>query len=69
MTRKPKTARRQLDLFAWADQRPTTAKILSAVPAIARRMWRERYEQPATREGALVAFPPRPIVGDERRRA
>jgi hypothetical protein len=38
---KHKPDPRQLDLFAWADQRPT-AKIISAIPGIARRIWRER---------------------------
>ncbi len=42
MTRKPDP--RQLDLFAWADSRPT-AKVLSAIPGIAKRMWRERHMQ------------------------
>ena len=32
----------QLDLFVWAAQRPT-AKVISAIPGIAKRMWRERY--------------------------
>ncbi len=44
MTRKSKPA--QLDLFAWAAKRPA-AKVISALPGIAKRMWRERHmEQP-----------------------
>jgi hypothetical protein len=31
----------QLDLFEWAAKRPT-AKMLDALPGIARRLWRER---------------------------
>ena len=34
----------QLDLLEWAAKRPT-AKIISAIPGIARRMWRERNMQ------------------------
>ncbi|ESX12063.1 hypothetical protein X766_31070 [Mesorhizobium sp. LSJC255A00] len=34
----------QLDLFAWAATRPT-AKIISAIPGLAKRMWRERHMQ------------------------
>lgn len=42
--RKPNPA--QLDLFAWAATRPT-AKVISAIPGLAKRMWRERHmEQP-----------------------
>ncbi|ESY20200.1 hypothetical protein NKH34_29750 [Mesorhizobium sp. M1148] len=40
--RKHDTA--QLDLFAWAATRPT-AKIISAIPGLAKRMWRERHMQ------------------------
>jgi hypothetical protein len=55
----------QLDLFAWADQRPT-AKVLSAIPGIARRIWRERAMQQPNHPGSIVAMP-RSV--DERRRA
>lgn len=41
---KPKPDPRQLDLFEWAAKRPT-AKLLDALPGIARRMWRERAMQ------------------------
>jgi hypothetical protein len=34
----------QLDLFMWAAARPT-AKVISAIPGIAKRMWRERHMQ------------------------
>lgn len=34
----------QLDLLEWAAKRPT-AKIISAIPGIAKRMWRERHMQ------------------------
>ncbi len=47
----------QMDLFAWADARPS-AKVLDAIPCIAKRMWRERLEPIAHREGRLVTFPP-----------
>ncbi|SHF04669.1 hypothetical protein SAMN02745157_1511 [Kaistia soli DSM 19436] len=37
---------RQLDLFDWADQRPT-AQIFTIIKGLAKRMWRERHmEQP-----------------------
>lgn len=46
MKRSRKVDERQLDLFAWADARPT-AKVLSIIPGLARRMWAERHkEQP-----------------------
>lgn len=45
----------QLDLFDWAAERPS-AKILSIVPAIARRMWRERHQAPAVSDGKLIAM-------------
>ncbi|WP_185970432.1 MULTISPECIES: hypothetical protein [unclassified Mesorhizobium] len=32
----------QLDLFVWAQKRPT-AKVISAIPGLAKRMWRERH--------------------------
>lgn len=38
--RKPDPA--QLDLLEWAATRPT-AKVISAIPGIAKRMWRERH--------------------------
>jgi hypothetical protein len=34
----------QLDLLEWATTRPT-AKIVSAIPGIAKRMWHERHMQ------------------------
>lgn len=34
----------QLDLLEWASKRPS-AKIISAIPGIAKRMWRERHMQ------------------------
>lgn len=37
---KPNPA--QLDLFAWAAARPS-AKVISAIPGLAKRMWRERH--------------------------
>lgn len=40
--RKPDPA--QLDLLEWSAKRPT-AKIISAIPGIAKRMWRERHMQ------------------------
>ncbi|MHA6641326.1 hypothetical protein [Mesorhizobium sp. A623] len=49
----------QLDLLEWADNRPT-AKILDAIPRIARRMWDERGLLPAAREGDLVVLHPQP---------
>lgn len=46
MTKRRKVHPDQLDLFAWAAARPT-AKVISAIPGIAKRMWRERHmEQP-----------------------
>lgn len=51
MTRKPDP--RQLDLFAWAATRPT-AKILSAIPGIAKRMWRERHTQQPNNVPSIV---------------
>jgi hypothetical protein len=55
----------QLDLLEWAASQPS-AKILSAIPAIARRMWRERHETPTIRDGKLLPLQAR---SDERRRA
>ncbi|NMG39905.1 hypothetical protein GRZ55_11685 [Chelativorans sp. ZYF759] len=46
----------QLDLFEWAANRPT-AKILDAIPRIAKRMWAERLDPIAAREGTLVPMP------------
>ena len=63
MKRKPDP--KQLDLFAWADHRPT-AKIISAIPGIARRIWRERAMQQPNHPGNVVSMPARL---DERRRA
>lgn len=40
--KKRKNDTRQLDLLAWAAARPT-AKVISAIPGIAKRMWRERH--------------------------
>lgn len=34
----------QLDLLQWAARRPT-AKVISAIPGLAKRMWRERHMQ------------------------
>ncbi len=46
MKRMQKPDPRQLDLFTWAANRPT-AKVLSIIPGLAKRMWRERHmEQP-----------------------
>lgn len=46
MKRNRKVDQQQLDLFAWAASRPT-AKILSMIPGLAKRMWRERHmDQP-----------------------
>lgn len=44
MKRKHQPDARQLDLFAWAAQRPS-AVILSVIPGLAKRMWRERHMQ------------------------
>jgi hypothetical protein len=63
MKRKPIPA--QLDLFAWADQRPS-AKVISAIPGIARRIWRERAMQQPNHPGNVLHMPARL---DERRRA
>jgi hypothetical protein len=63
MNRKPTPA--QLDLFVWADQRPS-AKVISAIPGIARRIWRERAMQQPNHPGNIVPMPARL---DERRRA
>lgn len=66
MTRRPDPD--QMDLFAWAENRPT-AVILDAIPRIAKRMWRERLEPIAQREGRLVNFPPTPAAPEVRRTA
>jgi hypothetical protein len=58
----------QLDLFVWAAARRPTAKIISAIPGIARRMWRERSMQQPNHPGSVVYLPTRQPV-DERRRA
>jgi hypothetical protein len=56
----------QLDLFEWAENRPT-AKILDAIPRIAKRMWAERFDPIAVREGRLVPMPL--LQNDERKSA
>lgn len=51
--RKTKREPTQLDLFDWARRRPT-AKVLSAIPGIAKRMWRERHMQQPNNLGDIV---------------
>ncbi len=63
MIRKP--GPRQMDLFEWAARHPT-AKILNAIPAIAKRMWQERFMQFPETNGVIVAMP---VHGEQRRRA
>jgi hypothetical protein len=63
--KKRKADLAQLDLLEWAANRPT-ARILSVIPAIARRMWRERHQAPAASDGKLIALPGR---DDQRKRA
>lgn len=43
----------QMDLFAWAENRPS-AKIISAIPGIAKRMWRERHMQQPNNSPQIV---------------
>lgn len=45
----------QLNLFAWASKRPT-AKVISAIPGIAQRMWRERHMQQPNNPPHIVPF-------------
>jgi len=42
--KKRKIDHNQLDLLNWAARRPT-AKVISAIPGLAKRMWRERHMQ------------------------
>ena len=63
MTRKPDP--RQMDLFEWAALRPT-GEILNAIPAIARRMWQERFMQFPETNGVIVVMP---VHGEQQRRA
>ncbi|TIQ05721.1 hypothetical protein [Mesorhizobium sp.] len=44
MTKRTHHVSAQLDLLDWAESRPT-AKIISALPGIYKRMWRERHMQ------------------------
>ena len=46
----------QLDLFAWADNRPS-AQIIDAIPAIVRRIWRERNQQTHQHAGQVITLP------------
>ena len=46
----------QLDLLEWAANR-STAKIISAIPGIARRMWRERNMQQPNNVPHIVPMP------------
>ncbi|MGE3366402.1 MAG: hypothetical protein AB7I34_23500 [Rhizobiaceae bacterium] len=43
----------QLDLLEWASRRPT-AKIISAIPGIAKRMWRERHMRQPNNQPRIV---------------
>lgn len=50
----------QLDLFDWAEQRPT-AEIINWIPHLARRMWAERGQPAAQHEAQIMALPMRGI--------
>lgn len=52
---------RQLDLFEWAERRPS-AIILSIIPGIARNMWRDLHRPIVYRQGELVQLRPRVTV-------
>lgn len=45
----------QMDLFEWAAKRPT-AKVISAIPGIAKRMWRERHMQQPNNPPSIVTL-------------
>lgn len=47
----------QLDLFAWADARPS-AEVISAIPGIAARVWRELYQPRKRIDGTVLEFRP-----------
>jgi hypothetical protein len=45
---------KQLDLFAWADSRPS-AEIIDWIPHLAKRMWAERGQE-------LPHYPETPVM-------
>lgn len=45
----------QLDLLEWAANRQT-AKVISAIPGIAKRMWRERHMPQPNNRPHIVPF-------------
>ena len=58
----------QLDLFAWADSRPS-AEIVNFIPHVIRQIYRQRGQPRVERDGRLIDFPPTPAVPEIRRTA
>jgi hypothetical protein len=56
----------QLDLFAWVESRPT-AKVISIVPIIIKRMWQDRNLQTTVCAGQVIEL--YPLGYDERKSA
>lgn len=56
----------QLDLFAWADSRPS-AEIVDFIPHVVRQIYRQRGQPRVERGGELVTFPPAPVGAQIRR--
>jgi hypothetical protein len=57
----------QLDLFVWAEHRPT-AEVINFIPYVVRQIIKQRHQPRVEREGRLVDLAPPPQPDKPKRR-